>query len=61
VDKSIGKGLQTIGKKIGSILPGLIGSIVSFFFKATGKPISFLPKIINVVTYLIEEYLKCNR
>ena len=34
--KAVGKGLKTIGQKLGSLLPGLIGSIVSFIFKATG-------------------------
>ena len=34
VGKGISKGLVAIGKKIGSILPGLIGSIVSFFFQS---------------------------
>ena len=67
VGKGIGKGLVAIGKKIGSILPGLIGSIVSFFFfKATGKPISFLlehtwPIILAVVAFLMGEFLRCNR
>ena len=32
--KAVGQGLQAIGKKLGSLLPGLIGSIVSFIFKA---------------------------
>ena len=42
VGKGIGKGLVAIGKKIGSILPGLIGSIVSFFFsKQLGNPFPF--------------------
>ena len=40
--KGIGNGLQTMGKKIGSLLPGLINSIVSFIFKAAGQAISFL-------------------
>ena len=40
--KAVGKGLKTIGQKLGSLLPGLIGSIVSFIFKAAGQVLSFL-------------------
>ena len=32
--KAVGQRLQATGKKLGSLLPGLIGSIVSFIFKA---------------------------
>ena len=31
--KALGKGLKDIGAKLGSLLPGLIGSIVNFLFK----------------------------
>ena len=31
--QAVGKGLKTIGQKLGSLLPGLIGSIVSFIFR----------------------------
>ena len=40
--KAVGKGLLAIGKKLGALLPGLIGSIVSFIFKAAGQVFSFL-------------------
>ncbi|PFX32996.1 hypothetical protein AWC38_SpisGene2096 [Stylophora pistillata] len=42
VAKGVGNGLKTLGKKIAAILPGLIGSIVSFVFRAAGSVISFL-------------------
>ena len=34
--KAMGNGLKDIGSKVGSILPGLYGSIVSFLFKTAG-------------------------
>ena len=40
--KAVGQGLKTIGQKLGSLLPGLIGSIVRFIFKAAGQVFSFL-------------------
>ena len=40
--KAIGNGLKNIGKQAANALPGLIGSIVSFIFKAAGQAISFL-------------------
>ena len=35
--KAVGQGLKAIGQTLGSLLPGLIGSIVSFIFKAAGQ------------------------
>ena len=40
--KSLGNGLKEIGKKTASLLSGLLGSIVSFLFKAAGQAIRFL-------------------
>lgn len=45
VAKGVGNGLRELGKKIAGILPGLIGSIVSFIFKTAVSVISFLFKI----------------
>ena len=64
--KAVGNGLKEIGKKVGSILPGLIGSLVSFIFRAAGQVISFLGKnawllILAVVTFLIEKLTKKRR
>ena len=42
--KAVGQGLKTIGQKLGSLLPGLIGSIVNFIFKAAGQVFTFLGK-----------------
>ena len=51
--KSLGNGLKEIGKKTASLLPGLLGSIVSFLFKAAGQAIGFLTQC--------QEQQPCNR
>ena len=61
--KALGKGLKDIGAKLASLLPGLIGSIASFLFKAAGQAIGFLAEhtwllILAVVAFLAEKYLK---
>ena len=40
--KGLGNGLKDIGKKTASLLPGLLGSVVSFIFKTAGQAIGFL-------------------
>jgi len=42
--KGVGGGFKAKGKKLGEILPGLIGTIASFIFKTAGEVISFLGK-----------------
>ena len=64
--KALGKGLKDIGSKVASALPGLIGSIVSFLFKAAGQAIGFLAEhtwliILAVVAFLVEKYIKKQR
>ena len=64
--KAVGKGLKTIGQKLGSLLPGLIGWIVSFIFKAAGQVFSFLAEhawllILAVVAFFMERLLKKRR
>ena len=61
--KAIGNGLKAIGQKFGSLLPGLIGSIVSYIFKAAGQVFSFLGEhawllILAVVAFFMERLLK---
>ena len=61
--KGVGNGLKTIGKKLGEILPGLVGAIASFVFKTAGEAIGFLAKnawllIVGVVIYLVEQFKK---
>ena len=60
--QAVGKGLENIGQKLGSLLPGLIGSIVSFISKAAGQVLSFLGEhawllILAVVAFLMERRL----
>ena len=64
--KAVGQGLKAIGQKLGSLLPGLIGSIVSFIFKAAGQVFSFLAEhawllILAVVAFFMERLLKKKR
>ena len=58
--KGIGNGFKAIGKKLGEILPGMIGTIASFIFKTAGEAIGFLAKnawllIVAVVVYFVEQ------
>ena len=64
--KGVGGALKTIGKKIGEILPGMIGAIASFIFKTAGEAVGFLAKhawllILAAVTIMIEKLKKRNR
>ena len=61
--KGVGGGLKTVGKKIGEILPGMIGAIASFVFKTAGEAVGFLAKhawllILAAVTIMIEKFKK---
>ena len=58
--KGVGKGFKAIGKKLGEILPGMIGAIASFIFKTAGEAIGFLAKnawllIVAFVVYFVEQ------
>ena len=64
--KALGKGLKDIGAKLGSLLPGLIGSIATFLFKAAGQAVGFLAEhtwllILAAVAFLFEKYIKKRR
>ena len=59
----LGNGLKTLGAKAASALPGLIGVIVSFLFKAAGSAIGFLAEhtwllILAVVAFLFQKFMK---
>ena len=61
--KRVGGALKNIGKKIGEILPGMIGAIASFVFKTAGEAVGFLAKhawllILAAVTIMIEKLKK---
>ena len=63
VAKGVGDGLKDIGKKLGQILPGMVGAIVSFLFRAAGEAVGFLAKhawllIMLVVTFTVEQFKK---
>ena len=63
VAKGVGNGLKEVGKKLGQILPGMVGAIVSFLFKAAGEAVGFLAKyawllILLVVTFAVEQFKK---
>ena len=58
--KGVSNGFKAIGKKLGEILPGMIGAIASFIFKTAGEAIGFLAKnawllIVAVVVYFVEQ------
>ena len=64
--KGVGGALKNIGKKIGEILPGMIGAIASFIFKTAGEAVGFLAKhawllILAAVTIMIEKLKKRNK
>ena len=64
--KAVGQGLKAVGQKLGSLLLGLIGSIVSYIFKAAGQVLSFLGEhawllILAVVAFFMERLLKKRR
>ena len=66
VAKGVGNAVGALGKKIASILPGLLGAIVSFVFRAAGQAISFLGKnawllVLAVAAFLIDRLLKRKR
>ena len=61
--KGVGGALKNIGKKIGEILPGMIGAIASFVFKTAGEAVGFLAKnawllILAAVMFMIEKLKK---
>ena len=61
--KGVGGALKTIGKKIGEILPGMIGAITSFVFKTAGEAVGFLAKnawllILAAIMFMIEKFKK---
>ena len=66
VAKGIGNGLKELGKKLGEILPGMIGAIASFIFRTAGEVIGFLAKnawllIVGLVVLAVEQFKKKSR
>ena len=61
VAKGVGNGLKELGKKLGEILPGMIGAIASFIFRTAGEVIGFLAKnawllIVGLVVFAVEQF-----
>ena len=61
VAKGVGNGLKELGKKLGEILPGMIGAIASFLFRTAGEVIGFLAKnawllIVGLVVLAVEQF-----
>ena len=59
----LGNGLKTLGAKAANALPGIIGVIVSFLFKAASSAIGFLAEhtwllILAVVAFLFQKLMK---
>ena len=64
--KGVGGALKNIGKKIGEILPGMIGAIARFVFKTAGEAVGFLAKnawllILAAVMFMIEKFKRNKR
>ena len=63
VAQGVGNGLKSLGKKLGQILPGMIGAIASFIFRTAGEVIGFLAKnawllIVGLVLFAVEQLKK---
>ena len=63
VAKGVDNGLKELGKKLGEILPGMIGAIASFIFRTAGEVIGFLAKnawllIVGLVVLAVEQLKK---
>ena len=62
----IAKGFKNIGAKAASAIPGLLGSVASFHFKAAGSAIGFLAEhawllILAVVAFLFQKMSNAKR
>ena len=62
----IAKGFKNIGAKAASAIPGLLGAVASFLFKAAGSAIGFLAEhawllILAVVTFLFQKLTNAKR
>ena len=60
VAKGVGNGLKELGKKLGEILPGMVGAIASFIFRTAGEVIGFLAKnawllVVGLVLLAVEQ------
>ena len=63
--KGLANGLKTVGEKAASALPGLIGAIAGFLFKAATSVLGFLAEhtwllILALVAFLFQKLMKKN-
>ena len=61
VAQGVGNGLKELGKRLGEILPGMIGAIASFISRTAGEVIGFLAKnawllIVGLVVFAVEQF-----
>ena len=61
--KSLANSLKTVGEKAAASLPGLIGAIASFLFKAAASAIGFLAEhtwllILTAIAFLFQKLMK---
>ena len=61
VAQGVGNGLKELGKKLGEILPGMVGAIASFIFQTAGEVIGFLAKnawllIVGLIVFAVEQF-----
>ena len=59
--KGLANGLKTVGAKAASALPGLIGAITSFLFKAAASVIGFLAEhtwLLILVAFLFQKLME---
>ena len=61
--KGLGNGLKAVGQQTAKLLPGLLGSVISFLFKTAGQAIGFLAEhawllVVAVVAFVMERYIK---
>ena len=61
LESKFGGALKDVGRKLGQILPGLVGATASFIFKVAGEAIGFLAKnawllIVAVVVYFVKKF-----
>ena len=59
--KRVGDRFKVIGKNLGEILPGIVGAIASFIFKAASEVSSFLGKHAWLLVVAVEQLKSKNK
>ena len=63
LERGLGNGFKAVWKKLGEILPGMVGAITSWIFKTAGEVVGFLGKhalllIVGEVMFAVEQFKK---